>query len=104
MKKFYEGIMALISILIGLWLALSQPEKWKALMKIINDKNWLIHFAMVVIFSGFMFLTYDNNQLLITSIKRGLMSLLIALFGEVGLTIAPFWTIFAVSYFMDDWI
>ena len=104
MKKFYEGIMLLISILIGLWLALSQPEKWNALVKIINDKNWLIHFSMVVIFSGFMFLSYDNNELLITSIKRGLMALLIALFGEVGLTIAPFWTIFSVSYFMDNWI
>lgn len=101
--KNEEAVVSFIALGIGLWLALSQPDKWKALTKIITRK-WLFNFAVVLAFSSWVAIFEKKNTHMLTSVKRGIMSLIIAMFGEVGLTIAPFWTIFAVSYFMESWI
>ena len=44
---------------------------------------------------------YDHNK---TSLKKALFGFAIAIFSELGLTIAPFWLIFTASYYLDDWI
>lgn len=101
--KTEEAVVSFIALGIGLWLALSQPEKWKALTNIVTRK-WLLNFTAVIAFSLWVAIVERKNTQMLTSVKRGIMSLIIAIFGEVGLTIAPFWTIFAVSYFMESWI
>ena len=41
---------------------------------------------------------------LIDSIKKGLIAFIIALYGELGMFLSPFWTVFLVSYFLTGWV
>ena len=98
-----EAVVAFSALGVGLWLAMSQPDKWNALKRIATAR-WIGGMALVALFSAGVAIWHSKNQDLVTSVKRGIMALLIAIMGEIGLTIAPFWTIFAVSYFMESWI
>ena len=98
-----EAVVAFSALGIGLWLAISQPDKWSALKRIVTAR-WLSGMALVALFSIAVAIWHGKNKDLVTSVKRGIMALIIAIMGEIGLTIAPFWTIFAVSYFMESWI
>ena len=99
----YEPILAFSALGIGLWLAISQPEKWNKLVSIATPW-WIANALILCTFSAFVLTIEKSNNSLSTAVKRGIMALIIALFGEIGLTIAPFWTVFAVSYFMESWI
>ena len=99
----YEPILAFTALGIGLWLAISQPDKWARLVAIMTPW-WLANALFLGVFSAAVFTLQKTNKNLTTAVKRRIMALIIALFGEICLTIAPFWTIFAVSYFMESWI
>ena len=99
----YEPILAFSALGIGLWFAISQPEKWDRLVAIATPW-WLANVLVLGIFSVAVLTLENMNPHLATAVKRGITALIIALLGEVGLTIAPYWTIFAVSYFMESWI
>jgi len=98
-----ETVLAFSALGIGFWLAISQAEKWKKLMKIITPR-WIMGMGMVFAFCTWVALFQTKNAELRASVKRGVIALVIAILGEIGLTIAPFWTVFAVSYFMESWI
>ena len=100
---YFEAIIAFSALAAGFALSMSQPDKRKKLMSIITPR-WLIHAGVIILFSCVIILSNTQNSQLKTAVKRGILALIIAMFGEVGLTIAPFWTIFAVSYFMESWI
>ena len=46
----------------------------------------------------------DDSRRLKEALKKALLAFIIALFAEVGLTIAPFWLVFTLAYYMDGWI
>lgn len=54
------------------------------------------------------FFEYDDSDethtRLIDSIKKGLIAFIIAIYGELGMLISPFWTVFLVSYFLSGWV
>ena len=98
-----ETIMAFSALGIGLWLAISQPDKWKALIRIMNAR-WLMSIFAVICFCIWVTVAQSGNTEMRTSVKRGIIALIIAIMGEIGLTVAPFWTVVAVSYFMERWV
>ena len=38
------------------------------------------------------------------ALKKAIIAFIIALFAELGLTIAPFWWVFVLAYYMEGWI
>ena len=45
-----------------------------------------------------------DNNLIRESLKKALLGFMIAIFAELGLTIAPFWIIFTTSYYLSGWV
>ena len=84
-------------------MAVSQPDKLRKLKAIVT-KRWLMHMGIVILFSCAVVLSSAKDDALKTAMKRGILALIIAILGEVGLTVAPFWVIFSVSYYMESWI
>jgi hypothetical protein len=81
----------------------SQPDKRQKLKSIVTER-WLTHMGIVIMFSCAIVLSGTTDDALKTAMKRGILALIIAILGEVGLTVAPFWVIFSVSYYMESWI
>lgn len=46
----------------------------------------------------------ENSEKLKIATKKALISLLIAFFAKIDLAIAPFWLIWVVGYYLEDWV
>ena len=85
------------------------------LYELITNKSWVINFIILIIFTIFIYFSTKNentkdkktmkdNNLIRESLKKALFGFMIAIFAELGLTIAPFWIIFTTSYYLSGWI
>ena len=54
------------------------------------------------------YFTHDNDsedsRKLKIALKKSIITLIISIFSELGLTIAPFGLVFVLSYYMEGWI
>tara|TARA_B100000674_G_C37650554_1_gene827722 strand:+ start:283 stop:624 length:342 start_codon:yes stop_codon:yes gene_type:complete len=85
------------------------------LYELFTNKVWIINFLILIAFSIYIYYETSNKKnktnkeikdMISTraSLKKALFGFAIAIFSELGLTIAPFWLIFTASYYLDDWI
>lgn len=101
---------ALISIFLLTIRAIFKSKKATQSIKILfTNKRWIINFLMIITFIIYIFyVTHNNNspesKRLKTSLKKAIVALLIAIFAELGLTIAPFWLVFVLAYYLEGWI
>ncbi len=83
-------------------------NKYKKLMVIFNKRDSLINLIIMFLFILISLFEYDDSDethtRLIDSIKKGLIAFIIAIYGELGMLISPFWTVFLVSYFLSGWV
>ena len=67
------------------------------MLELLTTPTWLVNFIIIIYRN-----TYDSYTK--ESLKKALIAFCIAIFSEIGLTIAPFWVIFVFSYYMDGLI
>jgi putative Mn2+ efflux pump MntP len=48
--------------------------------------------------------TLENIEKLQNATKKALLALLIAFFASIDLVIAPFWLIWVIAYYLEDWV
>jgi len=48
--------------------------------------------------------TLENVEKLKNASKKAILALLIALFARIDLVIAPFWLIWIMAYYLEDWV
>ena len=72
------------------------------LMKLFTHKKWLAGIVAIVLCHVFIYFQDDESkerkEHLINSLQKAQVAFLIALFAYVDLTMAPFWTVFTISY------
>ena len=78
-------------------------------IEMVKDKRWLINFLVIVAFIIYSIYETRNEEdehskKTKEALKKAIIAFLIALLAELGLTIAPFWLIFVLAYYMDGWI
>ena len=84
-----------------------QREKLYKIKSLFKKKAWLAGFLSIILWSIFI-ITNDRGSSDKTAIRRyaatqhAIIAFLIAMFAYVDLTIAPFWTIWIVTYFLGD--
>ena len=104
------GLLSVIAVLIGTGRVIMSSERSKnKMIEIITTKSWILNMIIVILFCFYILHTtkYDTTKDAIAiknSLKKGILALIIALLSELGLTIAPFWLVFVVSYFLEGWI
>ena len=84
-----------------------QREKLHKIRRLFKNKAWLAGFLSIIIWSVYIFIT-DRGSEEKNAINRryatqhAITAFLIAMFAYVDLTIAPFWTIWIVIYYLGD--
>ena len=48
--------------------------------------------------------TLENIEKLQNATKKALLALFIAFFASIDLVIAPFWLIWVIAYYLEDWV
>ena len=106
-ERFEENVVAKVPLAIAAVLmvlaAAIKNRKTHHLLKMIAQPLWLVNFALVIAFSVYV-LEFAPPSPTTTSMRsavgNGILSLVIALMSEAGLTVGPFWAVFLVSYFL----
>lgn len=96
-------------VLFTLMASFKSYEKRKKIMKLITNRSWLINLVIIICFIVYTEVsTYNNksdeSKKIKSAIKKSIIAFIIAVFSEIGLTIAPFWLVFVLAYYMEDWI
>jgi len=101
---------ALVSIfLLTIRAILKSNKALKSLREMLSSKRWITNLIVVISFIIYIiYITHDNDsdesERLKSALKKAIVALLVAIFAELGLTIAPFWLIFVLSYYLEGWI
>ena len=101
---------ALISIFLLTIRAIFKSKKaTQSIKELFTNKRWVTNLIVVISFIIYViYIThYDNSdesERLKSALKKAIVALLIAIFAELGLTIAPFWLVFVLSYYLEGWI
>ena len=101
---------ALISIFLLTLRAIYKSNKAiKSIKELISNRRWVTSFVTVISFIIYIiYVTHNDDskesEKLKTALKKAILALLIAIFAEIGLTIAPFWLVFVLAYYLEGWI
>ena len=103
------AIEALILLVVITLFVLFSTGKYVKIVDLFADRKWFMHFLVLAGFSIYILKFYhgdnpEKDERLKESVKRGVFAFIISLFAEAGLSIAPFWAVFVVSYFLDGWV
>lgn len=96
----------LLVVVITLYKA-HQQGKLKLLKKLFNNTSWIINLAIVIIFSIYMINTSGddlNGKRIKDAIKKGILSLIVAIIAQLDLTIAPFWIVFTLAVSFEGYV
>ena len=79
------------------------------IMELLSKKSWLVNLLLIIGFIVYIiYSTKDNDsddaKKTQEALKKAIIAFIIALFAELGLTIAPFWWVFVLAYYMEGWI
>ena len=104
-----KNVSLLFVIIVTIRAALKSKKASKSLKELLSNKSWLIQVFIIILFTIWISYTHkdsdkEESKNYIESIKRALVGFIIAIFAELGLTIAPFWFIFVLSYYFNGWI
>jgi hypothetical protein len=114
-KTLNRNISLIVLITLTLRATFKSETAINKLYKLFTDKRWVINFLILVAFSIYIYYETSNKKnktnkeiedMIKTraSLKKAIFGFTIAIFAELGLTIAPFWLIFTASYYLNDWI
>ncbi len=103
----YELFLISCVILMTIYVIIS-TGKHNQLYELFTNKKWFINFVIMVIFCVYILKSYqtDNKKKeknVKTAVKKAIVAFIIAIYAELRLSIAPFWTIFIISYFLENW-
>ena len=104
MKKEY--IALLITVILTLrTIALSTRAKNK-IIELFSNKRWLINLLIIVAFISYILYETNGNDTEDSkrsqkALIKAIIAFIIAIYSEIGLTIAPFWTVFVIAYWLD---
>jgi hypothetical protein len=104
-SNFFYALIVFLFVLAPI--VFFQRDKLHKIRRLFKKKAWLAGFSSIIIWSIYIFIT-DRGSKDKNAIKRryatqhAITAFLIAMFAYVDLTIAPFWTIWIVIYYLGD--
>ena len=105
---FYISIIMFIAITLK---AIINLNKLKEMTNFFKNSTTVIQ-LLIIAFWVFLVQNYTSQQekndkmseKLKVATKRALIALLIAFFTKIDLVIAPFWLIWVIGYYLEEWI
>ena len=80
-------------------------------IKLFKNRTWVINFVIMVAFSAYLILDKPKDSLSnkeynlrIEALKKAIFGFIIALMVHFRMTIAPFWIIFYIGYYLNGWV
>ena len=92
-----------------IYAALKHKKPRKKVFELLNTGEWKLDFLFIVLFCSYIFYSTKNSKDINDirrrdALKKSIIAFIIAIFAELGLTIATFWLVFTFSFYMEGWI
>ena len=112
MTRFFSQHTWLFAILTVTLLTLragwkSSQAKERAI-ELMGSARWVVNFIIIIAFVTYFYYetrsdTTEESTRIKEALKKAIIAFLIAILAELRLTIAPFWLIFVLAYYLDNW-
>ena len=102
----FERAACLFGILLVIQLA-NHKQRRESLIKLITSPAWILNFSVLCMWCYFLFVIDKNNDKktkeLREATKKGIVAAVIAILAYLDLTLAPFWIVLIISYYLEGW-
>ena len=102
----FERAAGLFGILLVIQL-LNHKQRMKSLINLISAPAWILNFSVLCLWCYFLFV-FDKNtdkktNELREATKKGIVASVIAILSYLEFTLAPFWIVLIISYYLEGW-
>jgi len=96
------------SIIVGITMimvvySVYRADRYKEIKELLTP-IWIVNFILMILFGSFLEWYTGEDPLVQESLKKGMLAFIIALLAHLRMTIAPFWIVFVLSYYMSGWV
>lgn len=102
-KKLSYNLPIIFVILMSI-IILFINKKYIEFFEMFKKPGWTINFIIIIFFMIFIKLFRNDDINLIEASKKSILVMIIAIFGHLDMTIAPFWIVFFLAYFANGFI
>ena len=91
-------------ILVTFLILITNNEKKKLALDLVNNKKFMFSFLLAVVFSVYTLYFLPKNQdyqKITRATKQAIIGLVIGMFHYLDFKVGPFWFIWLVSYYLD---
>ena len=85
----------------------NHKQRRQSLIKLITTPAWILNFSVLCMWCYFLFV-FDKNtdkktNELREATKKGIVAAVIAVLAYLEFTLAPFWIVLIISYYLEGW-
>ena len=102
--KINEDYLMIIATLFMVFHAIYRADRFHEVTALLYNPRWLINFAIVIIFGLYVTTASHENHRVKNALKKGILAFIIAVLAHLKMTIAPFWIVFVLSYYLEGWV
>jgi CDP-diglyceride synthetase len=103
-------ILSLIIVAIFSLNAAFKTGRRAALIELFSDKHTFYNLIIMLGFIGYMvYLSHtkpedEETRKIVDALKKAIVAFTIALFSKIDLIFAPFWFVWILAYYLDNWV
>ena len=87
--------------------AIYKLDKGLKVYKLFKRKTWLVNFIIIAGFSAYVMSLQghdEETEKVKDAARKGMLAFIIALMAHLELTIAPFWIVFVLAYYLQGYV
>ncbi len=88
-------------------MAIYGRDRGHGIYKLFRNKIWLMNFMIIAIFSIYVMNLEghdEETEKVKDAARKGMLAFIIALMAHLELTIAPFWIVFVLAYYLTGYV
>ena len=101
--KFNDKPLVLGATLMMVVYSVYKANRFSEIKELLNVR-WLINFALMIAFGVYITSASDGDSKVKEALKKAVLAFIIAVLAHLRMTIAPFWIVFVLAYYLEGWV
>jgi len=107
LSHIHPGTFALLFTAVMTIIAIYRLDKGRKVYELFGSWSWLVNFIIITVFSAYVMSIQGHGEEIEKvkdAARKGMLAFLIAIMAHLELTIAPFWIVFVLAYYLHGYV